>query len=204
MEQRAVHWDAAYARRGVTGVSWYQPVPRVSLELIEALRTPPDAAVVDIGGGASRLVDCLVDRGFTDVTVLDISASVLEEVRRRLGDPSVSLLHEDLLDWQPDRHYDLWHDRAVFHFLVGEADRRTYLGRLQAVLRPGGSVILGTFALDGPEVCSGLPVARYSGDDLSQLLGSAFEPVETRREVHTTPRGVAQPFTWVAGRFRPV
>jgi SAM-dependent methyltransferase len=174
----------------------------MSLELIEALRTPRDAAVVDIGGGASRLVDCLVDRGFGDLTVLDVSVSALEEVRSRLGDSPVFLLHEDLLDWQPDRQYDLWHDRAVFHFLVTEADRQTYLEKLREALRPGGSLILGTFALDGPEVCSGLPVTRYSADDLSHMLGSTFEPVQTRRELHTTPRGSVQPFTWLAGRIR--
>lgn len=200
-EQRGRHWDAAYTDRGADGVSWYQAVPRMSLEVIEALRIPRDAAVIDIGAGASQLVDRLVERGFTDLTVLDISASALEEVGARVGDSPVVRLHEDLLEWQPPRRYDLWHDRAVFHFLVAEPDRRRYLETLHATVRPGGFVILATFALDGPEACSGFPVVRYSADHLSELLGDTFEPLEARREVHTTPRGSAQPFTWLAGRI---
>lgn len=202
VEQRARHWDAAYTARGAEGVSWYQAVPEMSLALIEALAVPRDAGVIDIGGGASQLVDRLAGQGFTDLTVLDVSASALEELRRRLGDSPVIRLHEDLLDWQPDRRYDLWHDRALFHFLVTEEDRRRYLETLQAAIKPRGLVILATFALDGPEVCSGLPVIRYSADQLSYVLGDTFEPLETRREEHTTPRGSMQPFTWLAGRSR--
>jgi 2-polyprenyl-3-methyl-5-hydroxy-6-metoxy-1,4-benzoquinol methylase len=173
----------------------------MSLELIEALRVPPDAAVVDVGGGASSLVDHLLERGFSDLTVLDISAPALDEVGRRLGDAPVLLLHEDLLEWRPLRRYDVWHDRAVFHFLVTEPDRRRYIDTLQAAIRPDGLVILATFASDGPEVCSGLPVSRYSADELIQMLGHTFRPLATRREVHITPRGTAQPFTWLAGRI---
>jgi cyclopropane fatty-acyl-phospholipid synthase-like methyltransferase len=173
----------------------------MSLELIEKLRVPADAAVVDVGGGASILVDHLVERGFSDLTVLDISAPALDEVGRRLGDAPVVRLHEDLLEWRPPRRYDLWHDRAVFHFLVTESDRRRYLDTLQAAIRPDGLVILATFALDGPEVCSGLPVSRYSADELTRILGDTFRPLATRREIHVTPRGSAQPFTWLAGRI---
>jgi cyclopropane fatty-acyl-phospholipid synthase-like methyltransferase len=172
----------------------------MSLELIETLRVPPDAAIIDVGGGASSLVDHLVERGFSDLTVLDISAHALDEVGRRLGDAPVVLLHEDLLEWRPPRRYDLWHDRAVFHFLVTEPDRHGYFDTLQAAIRPDGLVILATFALDGPEVCSGLPVSRYSADELTRILGDTFQPLATRREVHVTPRGAAQPFTWLAGR----
>ena len=108
----------------------------------------------------------------------------------------------DLLEWKPDRRYDLWHDRAVFHFLVEEHDRHHYLARLTDALVPGGCVIIATFADDGPEMCSGLPVRRYAAEDLTAALGEGFELVETRREVHVTPRGASQPFTWVAGRLR--
>jgi SAM-dependent methyltransferase len=201
-EEKGRHWDAAYTARGADGVSWHEAEPRISLELIEALRIPRDAAVVDIGGGASQLVDRLVERGFSDLTVLDISASALAEVGSRLGDSLVLRLHEDLLEWRPLRRYDLWHDRAVFHFLVTETERRRYLETLRAAVRPGGFLILATFALDGPEVCSGLPVCRYSADDLSHILGDSFHPLETRHEAHVTPRGSIQPFTWVAGRIR--
>lgn len=174
----------------------------MSLDLIEALHIPRDAAVIDIGGGASQLVDHLLERGFSDLTVLDISKSALAEVRGRLGASAVHRLHEDLLEWQPDRRYDLWHDRAVFHFLVVEADRRSYLRALGSAMKTGGFLILATFSFDGPAVCSGLPVARYSAEDVSRILGDSFEVLETRREIHTTPSGALQPFTWVAGRLR--
>ena len=203
-EQRAGHWDSVYGERGADSVSWYQAVPTVSLELIEALGIAHDAAVVDVGGGASSLAGCLVELGFSDVTVLDISGSALEEGRRRLGDDvPVCRLHEDLLAWRPARRYDLWHDRAVFHFLVSEEDRGRYVRTLRSAVRPGGAVLLATFAPDGPDHCSGLPVSRYSAEDLARVLGETFEPVETRREEHITPQGVRQPFTWLAGRIRP-
>lgn len=168
----------------------------MSLDLIEALHIPRGLAVIDIGSrcfGARRPPR---RRGFSDLTALDISASAQEEVRSRFGASAVLRLHEDLLDWQPDRRYDLWHDRAVFHFLVGETDRRRYLETMHAAMRPRGFLILATFALDGPEFCSGLPVVRYSAEDLSLILGDTFEPLETRREIHTTPKGTIQPFTW--------
>jgi trans-aconitate methyltransferase len=171
------------------------------LELIEAMEIPREAAVIDVGGGASTLVDHLWERGFRDLTVLDISASALDEVRGRLGASAVRRLHEDVLEWQPDRRYDLWHDRAVFHFLVDETDRRGYVETLHSALNPGGALVLGTFAPDGPEVCSGLPVRRYSADDLSHLLGATFEPLQRRHEIHVTPGAVRQPFMWIAGRL---
>jgi SAM-dependent methyltransferase len=201
-QQRAQRWNAAYSSRGVEGVSWYQDVPAISLELIEALRVPRTAGIIDIGGGASPLAGCLVDRGYADVTVLDFSTAALEDCRRRIRDEAlVAWLAEDLLTWDPQRSYELWHDRAVFHFLVDENDRQTYLRALHAALSQGGSVIIATFAADGPDSCSGLPVARYSADDLAQVLGEMFVLVETRREVHLTPRGAPQPFTWIAGRL---
>ena len=203
-EEQARHWDAAYAGRGVRGVSWYQGSPTVSLELIAALGIGRDAAVIDVGGGASVLVDRLVEKGFTEVFVLDVSPAALAESRRRLGDPApVGWLCEDLLVWRPGRRFDLWHDRAVFHFLVASADRDAYVRTLRSAIRPDGFVVLATFAPDGPEFCSGLPVARYSAEDLADLLGAGFELLETRREEHVTPEGATQPFTWVAGSMRP-
>ena len=202
--ERARHWDSVYAGSGVRGVSWYQDAPSVSSELIEALGIGRDAAVIDVGGGASTLVDHLVERAFVDVSVLDVSAAALAEARRRVGDAApVSWLHEDVLVWRPERRFVLWHDRAVFHFLVTSDDRDKYLETLRLAIRAEGFVVLATFATDGPEFCSGLPVARYSVADLTRVLGAAFELLETRREEHITPRGVLQPFTWVAGRMRP-
>ncbi|MGZ4372208.1 MAG: class I SAM-dependent methyltransferase [Gaiellaceae bacterium] len=202
-DPRALLWDSVYDARGASGVSWYQAVPSVSLELIESLHVPRDAAVIDIGGGASFLADSLVELGYSDVTVLDVSASALEQGRRRLGDDArTSRLHEDLLSWHPLRRYDVWHDRAVFHFLVKAGDRERYFRTLLSAVRPGGVVMLATFAPDGPDHCSGLPVARYSAEDLAEVIGDAFEPVHVRREEHITPQGVIQPFTWVAGRIR--
>lgn len=201
--ERSLHWNTAYESKGATGVSWFQVTPTLSLELIDVLGIARDAAVIDIGGGSSSLVDHLAQRGFTDLSVLDVSDAALDEVRGRVGvDTPVSLLCEDLLLWKPARRYGLWHDRAVFHFLTGETDRKTYLDTLTLALSPGGALVLATFAVDGPEYCSGLPVARYSAAELSAFLGlgDAFEVVAERREVHTTPAGVIQPFTWIAAR----
>ncbi len=198
---RAEHWDTAYETGGVTEVSWFQTEPVVSLELIETLEVRRDAAVIDIGGGASSLVDHLIEQGFNDLSVLDISETALGVARQRLGASApVSWLHQDLLSWRPSRRFDLWHDRAVFHFLVGKEDRDAYLDTLRAGIAPGGALIVATFAEDGPEYCSGLPVARYSAIELGSVLGECFAVVETRREVHITPAGTTQPFTWVAAR----
>lgn len=153
-EDRARHWDSAYAAGG--SVSWYQKVPHVSVGLIESLGVPHDAPVLDVGGGASTLADQLVARGFADVSVLDVSAAALDEGRRRLGDAApVHWLHEDILVWQPERRYGLWHDRALLHFLVDSDDRAQYMKSLRSALRDEGFVLLSTFATDGPEVCSG-------------------------------------------------
>ncbi|HXY28680.1 MAG TPA: class I SAM-dependent methyltransferase [Acidimicrobiales bacterium] len=199
--ERATHWDAAYRSRGVEGVSWFEATPTVSLELIGRLGIEASAAVLDVGGGASSLVDHLMAAGFVDVTVLDVSEVALDMGRRRVGDrPEVSWLHQDVLVWQPDRRFGLWHDRAVFHFLTEEADRVRYLSTLAAAVGPNAGIVLATFAPDGPEYCSGLPVVRYSAEALAAVLGNRFTVVASRREVHTTPGGVAQPFTWVAAR----
>lgn len=191
-----------YGDRQYKLLSWHQEEPRVSLGMIEALAIPPDGAIVDVGGGVSPLADRLVDRGFTDVSVLDISARALEGAGRRPGlEAPVALIHDDVLSWRPTRRFDLWHDRAVFHFLVTDNDRDAYLQTLRTTLEPGGGVVVATFAPDGPVSCSGLPVARYSVDQLSRALGNDFRLVAARREEHLTPRGAVQPFTWVAGRI---
>jgi SAM-dependent methyltransferase len=198
----ADHWDQVYGSRGLAGVSWYQAVPAVSLALVEALEIDHAAPVLDVGGGGSFFADELLRRGFDDVTVLDLSATALEAMRARLpANAPVRFVHADLLVWEPERAYGLWHDRAVFHFLVDAGDRTRYLARMRMALARGGAAIVATFADDGPETCSGFPVRRYSAADLVAELGEGFTRVETRREEHVTPRGAVQPFTWVAGYF---
>jgi len=195
------HWDAVYDRLTPEGVSWYEPGAPVSLELVEELALPPDTPVLDVGGGASGLVDRLVAGGYSDISVLDISGPALEAARSRLpAGAAVNWLHEDLLAWQPRRRYGLWHDRAVFHFLTDPADRRRYLVLMHRALHDGAHVIMATFAPDGPGSCSGLPVERYSAGDLTAALGSGFNVIRSGRHMHRTPSDKFQPFTWIVAR----
>jgi len=197
---RAEHWRSVYTSRPVTALSWYQEEPAMSLELLELLGVQPDEAVLDVGGGASFLVDRLLARGFTDVTVLDVAEPALAEVARRLGeDRRATLLHGDLLEFRPARPYACWHDRAVLHFL-GEDELPRYREVLRQALAPGGSVVVAAFAPEGPESCSGLPVRRADPADLLRALGPGFVAVAARREEHRTPAGAIQPFTWLATR----
>ena len=198
---RARHWNSKYEDRGAEGVSWYQALPAVSLNLVEALGISPETPVIDVGGGASSFAKSLVERGFTDVTVLDISRSALAMSERSNGGVGISLIEADVLRWNPARRYGVWHDRATFHFLVSDRDRATYTRKLEGALAPGGVAILATFAPDAPPTCSGMPVVRYSEEDLGAILGPSFEVLDTRREEHKTPRGAIQPFTWVAARM---
>jgi SAM-dependent methyltransferase len=195
------HWDNAYAQ-GDTGRSWFQEEATTSLEIVDALCITPDAGVIDVGGGASTLVDGLIQRGFDDVTVLDISARGLEAAQRRLGESNdrVTWIVTDLLTWQPARTYSVWHDRAVLHFLTDHQDRQRYVKALRAGTKPDAVAVVGCFALDGPETCSGLPVARYDAEGLSQLLGAGWTLEFSTRREHPTPSGAVQPFTWVAFR----
>lgn len=192
------HWDGVYARKRADEVSWFQRAPTVSLAWIRGLELPRDAPLVDVGGGASRLVDHLLADGHRAVTVLDISEEALATTRARLGAEAgqVTWLVQDAVSWRPSQTYHVWHDRAVFHFLT-EAERRDgYLNALAAGVATGGRFIVATFAPDGPETCSGLPVQRYGADDLAALLGPDWRLVESTREDHTTPGGRVQPFTW--------
>ncbi len=198
---RAAHWAEVYDTKAMDEVSWHQPDPTVSLELVEALAPAHDVAVVDVGGGASFLVDRLVQRGYPHVAVLDIAVGALAAGRSRLGDTAVEWIVADVLTWVPRRSYGLWHDRAVLHFLAGD-DVDRYRTTLERALAPGGSVVIGTFAPDGPTHCSGLPVTRYDADGLATLLGDGFAVVDRRNEVHVTPSGAEQSFTWVAARRR--
>lgn len=201
---RAGHWDAVYGRSEEDAVSWFEPEPVVSLGMLDRLGAEPTDAIVDVGAGCSRLVDALLARGFSDVTVLDASEVGLAKARQRLGDRArqVRWVVADLLSWQPPGQYQIWHDRAVFHFLTDPADQARYRELLDAVLVPGGGLVIGTFAADGPDHCSGLSTARYSPEQLATVLGTSIEPVFSRRELHRTPSGAVQPFTWLAARRR--
>lgn len=202
---RQAHWDDVYRTKGETSVSWFQETPAPSLELMALVGATRRSAIIDIGGGASRLVDCLVSRGYEDVTVLDLSAAALTHARTRLGDRAdrVAWIVADVTAWEPSRTFDVWHDRAAFHFLTEPADRAAYADRLRRALRHGGHAIIGTFAPDGPEKCSGLPVARHDATSLATLLGTGFVLVDTRRHEHATPWGATQRFQFSTFRFSP-
>lgn len=195
-ESRQAHWQTVYTRKGENEVSWFQENPTPSLELIAQVGATATSAILDIGGGASRLVDHLIDRGFQDVTVLDLSEAALEAAKARLGSlaAQVHWIVADATVWEPEKAYDIWHDRAAFHFLTEDRDRAAYVTRLERALKMGGYAIIATFALDGPEKCSGLPVVRYDPAGLGQTLGRAFQLVHTRRHVHATPWGSDQSF----------
>ena len=199
MSERRQHWDQVYRTRVPEQVSWYQPEARNSLELIR--RAGPDcaAAIIDIGGGASTLVDSLVDADYRDVTVLDLAPDALAIARARLGAraDSVHWMTADILAVElPAARYDIWHDRAAFHFLTNPDDRARYVAQLRHALSPGGYLVMATFALDGPTRCSGLDVIRYSAESLADELGSGFELVESVREEHRTPSGAIQRFQY--------
>lgn len=193
------HWERVYSTKATDAVSWYQPHADLSLRLIEAAGLPRRAAIIDVGGGASTLVDDLLARGRYDVTVLDLSAAALEAAKVRLGASAAAVTWRVADITQaglPDRAYDLWHDRAVFHFLTAPEDRRAYVAAVRRALRPGGHVVIATFAEDGPLRCSGLPVARYSTAQLQAEFGEGFALLSGEREQHATPSGSTQVFTY--------
>ena len=204
-ESRQAHWQNVYSKKGENEVSWFQENPAPSLELIAQVGATPASAILDIGGGASRLVDHLIDRGFQDVTVLDLSEAALEIAQARLGSLAarVRWIVADATVWEPQKAYDVWHDRAAFHFLTEDGDRAAYVARLERALKMGGHAIIATFALDGPEQCSALPVARYDPAGLGQTLGRAFQLVHAQRHAHATPWGSDQSFQFSVFRHAP-
>ena len=198
------HWEDVHERREPTALSWYQETPATSLAMIAAWGPIEGGSCVDAGAGSSRLVDELLAAGAAHVTVLDVSEAALERTRARLGAAAgrVRFTATDVLWWTPDRAYDVWHDRAMLHFLVDPADRTRYVRVVRDALRPGGLAVIAAFAADGPPRCSGLPVARYDAAGLHTALGPGFSLLESRRELHVTPGGTVQPFTWVVLRRR--
>lgn len=195
---RREHWNRVYRDKPADRVSWYQQQPAASLELIAASGIARDAGIIDVGGGASVLVDALLDQGYTGLAVLDVAHSALEAVRARLGDRAalVEWFEADVTRFEPTRRYALWHDRAVFHFLTDADERAAYVRTLGKALQPGGTVIIATFAPDGPPKCSGLDVVRYDERSLAAELGTSFQLRDSRREAHVTPGGMTQPFCY--------
>ncbi len=195
---RREHWERIYREKASEERSWFQPRPELSLELIRAAGCGPASRIIDIGGGTSLLVDCLLAEGYENVCVLDIAASALEEAKRRLGERAneVRFVQADITSATLPGPFDLWHDRAVFHFLIEPRERASYVRTLKESVRSGGHAIIATFAEDGPTHCSGLPVVRYSPSSLVAELGAGFRLVESRDELHQTPGGRRQSFVY--------
>lgn len=203
MPDRTEHWNRVYATKRETGVSWYQPKPALSLALIREY-APQNASIIDIGGGASLLTAELVREGYGDLAVLDISAEALERAKENLGAEAAKIewLVADIMAWKPTRQWQVWHDRAVFHFLTDAASQDAYIRALYAAALPGAIAIISGFAPDGPEKCSGLPVVRYDAQSLSKRIGAGFELLAEKREAHETPGGAMQKFYYAVLRKR--
>lgn len=203
---RREHWEEVYTSKPSERLGWYKPRLQTSLEWISALGLDRGAPVIDVGGGASTLVDDLLGLGYTSITVLDLAEPALDQIRARLGErgAAVSWLCGDITELElPRNAFELWHDRAVFHFLTDPEDRERYRENLCRALRPGGHVIIGTFAPEAPPRCSGLPVQRYDVEMLRETLGTDFELQQHRKELHVTPGGVEQMYLYCEFRLAP-
>lgn len=203
MSEDPNRWEDVYRNKEEAEMSWHEARPKVSLDLIAETDVRTDAAIVDVGGGSSRLVDCLLEQGFRRITVLDLSETALAKARARLPkDVPVEWVVGNVLHWKPSSRFDIWHDRAAFHFLTDAADQESYLRVMDRALVPGGHAIIGTFALDGPSSCSGLPVARYDAARLPERLGDRYRLIRTLNHEHRTPWDSVQRFHF--GLFRKV
>ena len=193
---RKAHWEHIYETCSPDEVSWFQPTPRHSLDVIEPLGLSPDAPIIDIGGGDSRLVDHLLELGYQDITVLDISEAAIRKAQQRLGKIAgqVQWIAEDITAFRPSKQYALWHDRATFHFLREEAEIDRYVKIATQAIRPGGYLMLGTFSTHGPDRCSGLDVTQYSAQSMTSLFQEHFEQPDCHTVDHETPSGKIQQF----------
>jgi len=197
------HWERVYAEKAPDAMSWFQPTPEVSLAMIDELGLPLDAAIIDVGGGASQLAAELLGRGFTDITVADISSAALMRARESLPEADrISWVAADLRDHDFGRRFALWHDRAAFHFLTEEPDRQSYHALMQRTVRPGGYVIIASFAVGGAPICSGLPVQRYSAESLGEFMGEEFRLVESSGYTYQQPSGDLRPYVYA--RFQKI
>lgn len=195
----AKHWDKIYGSKSTRKVGWYAPHLTTSLSWINELNLEPTEPIIDVGGGASTLVDDLIETGYKDLTVLDLSNSAIQRVQERLGSASgaVTWLQGDITETGlPSQHYRLWHDRAAFHFLIEPETQQKYRDAILRSLATGGYLIIGTFAPDAPPQCSGLPVERYTSDTLSKIFGKEFELIRHHNEIHITPSGIEQAYVY--------
>lgn len=194
------HWDTVYKTKSPSEVSWTQSVPETSLRLIRACRLPKSASIIDIGGGDSRLVDHLLDEGYADITVLDISPAAIERAKERLDDRAerVTWIVADINSFTPERRYDLWHDRAAFHFLTERDQIERYIGIVRSAVAK--NVIVATFSEHGPPKCSGLATSHYTSESLAAMFADTFSCTESHYEDHATPFGTTQNFVWCALR----
>ena len=204
MKNKKQHWNEVYEQKQITEVSWYEPMPETSLSFITECKLEKDAAIIDIGGGDSFLADFLLAREFTDITVLDISEKAIERAKQRLGERAegIKWIVADASEFTPERKYDLWHDRAAFHFLTEEEEVQSYLKNLNEAVKPGGFVIMACFSENGPDKCSGLEVKQYSIDSMQQLFAGSFSTMSCKNVEHHTPAGVVQNFTFCSFRKR--
>ncbi|WP_323785347.1 class I SAM-dependent methyltransferase [Thalassovita sp.] len=205
MTDCGTQWEDVYRSKDEAEVSWFEKRPEISLDLIAQSGIAPDVALIDIGAGASRLTDCLLEQGFRDLTALDLSQAALTATRDRLPeDAPVTWIAGDVLRWTPEKRYALWHDRAAFHFLTDPADQAAYRDKLIEALVEGGYAVIGTFAPDGPDKCSGQVIEKYDTDKLMALLGPEFRLIDSRRHTHVTPGGTEQRFFYALVQNRPV
>lgn len=199
---RKEHWENVYKVKQLHEVSWYQPKPETSLYFIEKARLSKNAKIIDVGGGDSFLVDNLLDLGYTDLTVVDISENALERARKRLGTraDSVKWIAADVLEMELDGTYDLWHDRAVFHFVTNNSDIESYVSRMERYIQKDGILVLGTFSENGPLKCSGIDIKQYTETSLDEVTGDSFEKTECLTTDHPTPFGTQQNFVFCSFR----
>jgi len=196
--KRKDHWERVYKKLSPSEVGWYQAYPERSLKLINNTGAATDSRIIDVGGGTSKLSEHLLDQGYTNLTVLDISGNSINKAKSQLREKSTGItwIEADITKYSFKEQYDVWHDRAVFHFLTKIEDRKSYLNSLNLSLKLNGHLIIATFSLDGPPKCSGIPVVRYSPETLQNELGENFKPVETFAEEHVTPSAVPQNFIY--------
>lgn len=202
--QLSLHWENIYQTKALTEVSWYQEVPNTSLQLIQQLQLPFSAKIIDIGGGDSLLVDHLLMLGYTDITVLDISATAIEKAKQRLGEKwkSVKWIITDITKFDPTEKYDVWHDRAAFHFLSHDLLVEKYVAIANQFIQPGGFLVLGTFAENGPKKCSGLDIRQYSEENMSLLFQDGFQKIDCFEIGHHTPSNSVQQFQFCTFKKR--
>src|SRR5690625_2869598 len=203
-QERKKHWECIYNNKKHSEFSWYQKVPEVSLRYFEALNLPSTAKIIDVGGGNSFLVDYLLDLGYHDITALDISETALAKAKERLGDRAnkVTWIVSDITDFEPKQHYDFWHDRAAFHFFTNEMDIETYVTIANKALCNNGYMLIGGFSEDGPDMCSGIPVIKYSEKTLSEVFDTHFKKLECVTVKHQTPSEKIQNFIFCSYKKR--